>query len=72
MTKDELIAKQQLEIEELNIICTAQKRALEQINNNLICIGGPLNDNVDLYTPQQKKRFFRIKSIIDESPDWEY
>jgi len=39
--------------------------ALKNINRSLICIGGPLNDNVKNYSADQLKLFFKINDIIE-------
>lgn len=54
MTKDELIAKQQLEIEELKDRLNEMRESMRKINNALFCIGGPLNDNKLGFTHDQK------------------
>ena len=64
MNKDELIAKQQLEIEELNLAVKQYKEAEESIYNIIYCIGGPLNDNKLGYTKKQMLDFFRIKEEL--------
>lgn len=67
MTKDELIAKQQIEIEELNAILTSKKEALSQIQLWIYRVGGPLNDNCGKFTPKQMVEFQKIANIIDEA-----
>lgn len=44
MTKEELITKQQLEIEELKSKITEHKTDMQAIYNTLFCVGGLLND----------------------------
>lgn len=65
MTKDELIAKQQLELEELKEQVKNKNAGLRDIHLQLISIGGPLNDNMDRYTPKQLLRFQRILFIVE-------
>ena len=65
MTKDELIAKQQMEIENLKLHLSRFKDARDRIIKYMVCIGGPLNDNKLMYTNEQKQIFFRISSQID-------
>lgn len=65
MTPEQLIAKQQLQIETLQQALTERNHALQQINLNLICIGGPLNDNAQGYTKEQLRIFWRIKELCD-------
>lgn len=65
MTKDELIGKQQLEIEELKEKLSHAKENLRNIRRILICVGGPLNDNFHQYTKKQLKPFFDIENYLD-------
>jgi len=65
MTTDELIAKQQLEIEELKITSNNRRQALEAIHLQCVCIGGPLNGNVKGYTRKQMKDFWDINEIAE-------
>ena len=64
MTKDELIAKQQLEIEELKEENAGLRADHEKIYYRLYNIGGPLNDNVLNYSKKQLKTFFDISNIL--------
>lgn len=41
------------------------KETLESIRGKIICIGGPLNDNIRKYNKEQLMIFFYIKSEID-------
>jgi len=60
MTHEELIAKQQIEIEEYKQAVGVAQKYFHQIMISIICIGGPLNDNKKGYTPIQKKDFQEI------------
>lgn len=62
MTKDELIAKQQLEIEELKEILIETEEGLDNIHLLCVSIGGPLNDNCKRYTRRQMEDFFQINT----------
>jgi len=64
MLPNELIAKQQLEIEELKTKIEIADQCRKEIYGVLYCIGGPLNDNVDRYKMQQLKPFFKIAQIL--------
>ena len=64
MTKDELIVKQALLIEELKIKCASAERKYNKIHNLIYCIGGPLNDNVLKYNSKQMLDFQKIIDII--------
>jgi len=66
MTKDELIAKQQLEIEEYKKMLqenTELKRDLEMM---FYAIGQPLNDNVLQFNKEQQKWCFRVVALVEQ------
>jgi len=65
MTKDELIANQQIEIEELKQKSISFVKAKEKIHSILYCIGGPLNDNKLLYSREQLLTFIQIRDAIE-------
>lgn len=60
-----LTAKQALEIDKLRAELGEAEEKLKKIHLNLICIGGPLNDNYHRYSPAQLKVFFSIENIIE-------
>jgi hypothetical protein len=60
MTKDELIARQQLDIESMKEQIKAYKDSEDNIYNIIYCIGGPLNDNKLGYTKEQMQDFAAI------------
>lgn len=64
MTKDELITKQQLEIESLREEQEAFEYACTKILNTMYSIGGPLNDNRDGFTNKQLQWFAKIEGIL--------
>lgn len=64
MTKDELITKQQLEIENLNEEIKNHSLACDDIYGILFNIGAPLNDNVLQYSAKQRKPFHEIAEIL--------
>ncbi len=66
MTKDELITKQQLEIEELKIRVEDYQDMSNSIHNLIYCIGGPLNDNKLQYSKKQLSTFLAIAREIQE------
>ena len=37
----------------------------QSINLSIVCVGGPLNDNVKCYTPDQMKDFWKINDITE-------
>ena len=65
MTHEELIAKQQLEIENLKQEKQAWIDAETEIYGILFSIGGPLNDNRLGYIKEQLAPFRRIRDILD-------
>ena len=67
MTKDKLIVKQQLEIENLKQIIKQHIEGFTEINNRLVCIGGGLNDNILNYTISQRRQDLIPISLICES-----
>jgi hypothetical protein len=64
MTKDELIVKQQLEIERLHKGYSEHQAALDRVHGILFCIGGPLNDSKLGYTREQMCDFLKIKDAL--------
>ena len=64
MTKDELIVKQQLEIEELKKQEADFFSRMLSIYGELYNIGAPLNDNIDGFNAKQRKVFHRIGAHI--------
>ena len=72
MSKDQLITKQQLEIEVLKKRLTWAKKDKSDIVGSLVCIGGPLNDNVLGFS--SKQRAYLQVQILEpaEATDHEY
>lgn len=65
MTYEELIAKQQIEIEGYKKVVGVAKKQFEEIILSIVCIGGPLNDNKKGYSPTQRKDFHEIKNTAE-------
>ena len=65
MTKDELITKQQLQIESLKQREIEFIQAASSVIISIVCVGAPLNDNVLGYTHKQLKIFFDIKYKLE-------
>lgn len=61
--KNRLIANQQLEIQNLINELEEYKDAIQEINNILYAVGGPLNDNTLKYDKKQLETFFNISNI---------
>ena len=64
MTKDQLIAKQQIDIEILNEENKRLIDGIDEVRGILFCIGGPLNDNKLHYTKEQMHDFWKIKEAL--------
>ena len=65
MTKDELIIKQQLQIESLKQREIEFTKSANDITMSIVCIGAPLNDNILGYTHKQLKIFSDIKYKLE-------
>ena len=63
--KNDLIADQQLEIQELQRKKLAAVNALDNIYLLIVCVGGPLNDNKLEYTEEQLVIFNTILEWCD-------
>ena len=67
MSKElELIAKQQLQIEDLKLMLGHARTNMREIHSSIICVGGPLNDNCLGYTRPQLKLFWDFKELAEE------
>lgn len=65
MTTDELIVKQQLEIEELKIENNDLRMSIAKAHGYIICIGGPLNDDRLGFNKEQRMLFHRISNALN-------
>ncbi|OFW47569.1 MAG: hypothetical protein A2163_00675 [Actinobacteria bacterium RBG_13_35_12] len=65
MTIDELITKQQLDIEFYKQEVAEYSEKISKIQGLIYCIGGPLNDNRLRYSNEQLVIFSKIINIID-------
>lgn len=45
-----------------------RKKALKAIERMLVCMGGPLNDNIMHYSPEQLRIFSDILDTIEGAP----
>ncbi len=66
MTKDELIVKQQLEIEEYKQMLEENSQLKYDLEMSFYAIGQPLNDNVLQFNKDQKKWCFQVVSLIEQ------
>lgn len=69
ITDEELIALEARKIIELDANILQAEGRLRRIKMQLICIGGPLNDNFLQYSKEQLKPFFKIQDILDGCTD---
>jgi hypothetical protein len=60
-----LIAKQQLEIEELNSIMKENKKTINDITGHFYSIGQPLNDNCLMFNNDQKKWCHNVVTLVE-------
>lgn len=68
MTESELIARQAKQIEELRDEVTELREGIREARLHMICVGGPLNDNVLGFTKEQRMVFHRIDDALPEEP----
>jgi hypothetical protein len=61
----ELIARQAKRIEELQDEVSDLKDRIYKAISHMICIGGPLNDNVLHFTQEQRAVFHRIMGELE-------
>ena len=66
MTLEELVAKQQLRIEELEIMLKGNRATKLQLINKVYGIGQPLNDNVLGFNDQQMRWCQSIAALAEE------
>ena len=67
MTTEELITKQQLQIEEMKEQIQNFKKAKGMVLSHIYCIGGPLNDNRLGYSKPQMVTFARIAEELEST-----
>lgn len=71
MNKDQLIAKQQLEMEELKERIEEYQDTLKQIYYAMYNIGAPLNDNIlNFNTKQLDYLSRRVGQVVAHGIDW--
>ena len=66
MTKDELITKQQIQIEEYKELMKDNKELRSQIIGKFYNIGQPLNDNVLQMNSKQMKWCFGVVGLAEQ------
>lgn len=65
MTKDELISKQQLEIETYKLIMLKNRKLVKNARMKFIAIGQPLNDNVLMMNGSQLNWCQSVLDLIE-------
>ncbi len=66
MTKDELITKQQLQLEEYKKMLGENSATIQSLTGKFYNIGQPLNDNVLQFNKDQQKWCFEVASLIEQ------
>ena len=66
MTKDELIVKQQLEIEKYKKMLEENKKLKSKIVRKFYACGQPLNDNVLQMNKEQMKWCFEVVGLAED------
>lgn len=69
MTKDELITKQQLQIEEYKEMLEENKEIKKQITGKFYNMGEPLNDNVLQMNNKQMGWCFEVVELVSQLND---
>lgn len=69
MRQEQLITKQQLKIHQLEADNKNLVDCIQRLRTDMICIGGPLNDNILEYSPKQLTLFQRMDRHIEEVID---
>lgn len=66
MTKEELITKQQIEIEQFKQMSLENKALIRNIKAKFTNIGAPLNDNILGFNPKQINWCGNVFELIDQ------
>ena len=66
MTKDELIAKQQLQIEEYKQMLEENSELIKDLKMRFYAIGQPLNDNVLMFNKDQLLWCFKTVELVEQ------
>lgn len=64
MTKDQLITKQQLQIEEYKSLLEENSEIIQLLKNQFYCIGAPLNDNILQFNKAQQKWCREVVGLV--------
>jgi hypothetical protein len=66
MSKDELIAKQQLQIEEYKQMLEENSGLIKDLKMRFYAIGQPLNDNVLMFNKKQLSWCFETFDLVEQ------
>ena len=66
MSEHELIAKQQLEIEDYKVRLKANKQISKDLHNKFYAIGAPLNDNLLRFNREQLAWCFELHELTQQ------
>ena len=66
MTQEELITKQQLQIEVMKQILESNVKIIRELKNRFYGIGQPLNDNNLQFNPNQLGWCYKTLELIDD------
>lgn len=66
MTNEELIAKQQHEIEEYKAALKENEKVVKKIQNSFYAIGQPLNDNILRFNKEQIKWALEVVALTEQ------
>jgi hypothetical protein len=66
ITPEELIAKQQLEIENLKLLLKENSELISELSNSFYSVGAPLNDNVVKMNKEQMKWCFGVAELVQQ------
>jgi hypothetical protein len=61
----DVVARQAIKIDQLEQDNAAMRSALEAAKLHIICIGGPLNDNLRGYNREQMSEWLRVLNAIE-------
>jgi hypothetical protein len=64
MKKNKLIVEQILAIKKLEKTVLSLKAVIDAAEMQIVCVGGPLNDNVRQYNKEQMQEWGRVLKIL--------
>lgn len=63
---NEAVAGQVIELRALRKLVRSLRSAIRRAKLHIVCVGGPLNDNVKRYSPDQLVTFQKILTVLEE------